>query len=157
MDSSTAEHVALVDQLVGLAEARLLDPMEILVGDDEALTVLRERVRIDAQVWAAQLLGADERTARHMGAKLIGALYPGDAPFEMPRTWWRSPLGRTIARQLGHPFADAVSYAVAGAMLGITRQGVHDLAARGKLAPHPDGGIDTASIRARLEHHGFRH
>jgi len=43
-----------------------------------------------------------------------------------------------------------VSYAVAGAMLGVTRQGVHDLVTRGKLARHPSGGVLTASVRDRL-------
>jgi hypothetical protein len=35
-------------------------------------------------------------------------------------------------------------------MLGITRQGVHDLVTRGKLARHPDGGVKPESVRARL-------
>jgi hypothetical protein len=35
-------------------------------------------------------------------------------------------------------------------MLGITRQGVHDLLNRGKLTRHADGGVTVASIRARL-------
>jgi len=38
---------------------------------------------------------------------------------------------------------------VAGAMLGVTRQGVHDLVTRGKLARHPDGGVTVDSVRAR--------
>jgi hypothetical protein len=38
---------------------------------------------------------------------------------------------------------------VAGAMLGVTRQGVHDLVSRGKLDRHPDGGVTTDSVRAR--------
>jgi hypothetical protein len=52
--------------------------------------------------------------------------------------------------RVGHPGADAVSYATAGAMLGITRQGVHDLVQRGKLLRHPDGGVVPASVRARF-------
>jgi hypothetical protein len=39
-------------------------------------------------------------------------------------------------------------------MLGMTRQGVHDLVSRGKLDRHPDGGVTTDSVRARL--HGQR-
>jgi hypothetical protein len=35
-------------------------------------------------------------------------------------------------------------------MLGMTRQGVHDLVTRGKLARHPDGGVTVDSVRARL-------
>jgi len=42
-----------------------------------------------------------------------------------------------------------VSYAVAGAMLGVTRQGV-DLVTRGKLARHPGGRVLTAGVRDRI-------
>ncbi|MGW1678342.1 hypothetical protein [Saccharopolyspora sp. NPDC002376] len=45
----------------------------------------------------------------------------------------------------------SVSFSTAGAILGITRQGVHDLVSRGKLDRHPDGGVRTTSIRARLD------
>jgi hypothetical protein len=55
-----------------------------------------------------------------------------------------------VLRRAGHPSAQAVSYSVAGAMLGVTRQGVHDLVTRGKLARHPDGGVTVDSVRARL-------
>ncbi|MDA3645146.1 hypothetical protein LZ318_27165 [Saccharopolyspora indica] len=65
---------------------------------------------------------------------------------------WRTPFGRVVARRLGHPCTDHVSFATAGAILGITRQGVHDLVNRGKLDRHPDGGVHTASIRARIDH-----
>ncbi|HMH94663.1 MAG TPA: hypothetical protein VK586_26710 [Streptosporangiaceae bacterium] len=43
-----------------------------------------------------------------------------------------------------------MSYAVAGAMLGVTRQGVHDLVTRGKLARHPGGRVLTAGVRDRI-------
>jgi hypothetical protein len=36
-------------------------------------------------------------------------------------------------------------------MLGITRQGVHDLVRRGKLARAEGVGVATASVRARLQ------
>jgi len=150
MDASTDAHVALVGQLVELAERRLLDPLEILTGDDAVVRPLRERVRGDAEMWAAQLLGPDDRLARHAGARMISAFYPGDGPFEMPAQWWASPLGRAIARRLGHPGRDVLSYPEAAAMLGITRQGVHDLVRRGKLDRHADGGVLTASVQARL-------
>jgi DNA-binding GntR family transcriptional regulator len=35
-------------------------------------------------------------------------------------------------------------------MLGITRQGVHDLVNRGKLQRDPGGGVLVSSIRDRL-------
>jgi hypothetical protein len=35
-------------------------------------------------------------------------------------------------------------------MLGVTRQGVHDLVTRGKLARHADGGVTTESVSNRM-------
>jgi hypothetical protein len=140
----------LVEHLVGLVDIRLLDPLEILLDGDRAIGALRRPVRARAERWAADLLGDDDQVAALTAARVIGALYPGDAPFDPPAAWWRTPLGRAVARRVGHPGAEAVSYAVAGAMLGMTRQGVHDLVTRGKLQRHPDGGVSTASVRARL-------
>ncbi|HEY6737367.1 MAG TPA: hypothetical protein VI076_00815 [Actinopolymorphaceae bacterium] len=138
----------LVEQLTGLLETRLLDPLEIVL--DDPLPTLRERARTQARHWADTLRGDDLAAARLTAARVIAALYPGDTAFDPPPAWWRTPLGGVVARRLGHPGATAVSYAVAGAMLGITRQGVHDLLVRGKLTRHPDGGVDVASVQARL-------
>lgn len=96
------------------------------------------------------MLDADERIAVGAIVRVVSTLYPGDAPFDPPADWWRTPLGQVVGRRVGHPFAHAVSYSVAGAMLGITRQGVHDLVTRGKLDRHPDGGVMPESVRARL-------
>jgi hypothetical protein len=147
--ATTSEHVELRDDLVRLVTSRLLDPLEILL--DTEVAALRERVRQDAEMWAAQLLGADDDLARHLAVRLVAALYPGDTAFDPPESWWATPLGRVTARRVGHPAREHVSYAVAGAMLGITRQGVHDLVNRDKLRRHPDGGVSVASVRARLE------
>lgn len=136
--------------LVRLLETRVLDPLEILLSSDELLTPIKARLRVEAEVWAAQLLGRDQRQAALTAARLIAVLFPGDEPFDPPEQWWRTPLGRAVARGAGHPAKEAVSFATAGAMLGITRQGVHDLVKRGKLDRHPDGGVTTGSIHARL-------
>ncbi|WP_055509405.1 hypothetical protein [Nonomuraea pusilla] len=148
--ASTEDHVELVAELVRLLETRILDPLEILLTSDELLGPVRARLRVEAEVWAAQLLGGDRERATLTAARLIGVLFPGDGPFAPPESWWRTALGRAVARTAGHPAAAAVSYATAGAMLGITRQGVHDLVKRGKLGKHPDGGVTTSSIRDRL-------
>lgn len=136
--------------LLRLVNSRLLDPLSILVQSDESTRRLRDEVRANADMWAAQLLGPDERVAGLMAARLIAALYPGDAPFDPPDEWWRTPLGRVTARRLGHPSRGNVSFSVAAAMLGITRQGVHDLTARHKLQRHSDGGVSATSVRDRL-------
>lgn len=141
---------ALVEQLVRTIDIRLLDPLEILLDDDAVVSGLRTAVRVRARAWAGRLLDGDDREAVDTVARIVATLYPGDGPFEPPLDWWRTPLGQVVARRVGHPTAPSVSYAVAGAMLGISRQGVHDLVTRGKLVRHPDGGVLPSSIRDRL-------
>lgn len=103
------------------------------------------------------MLGRDDQAAVMMIARVVASLYPGDAPFAPPAEWWRTPLGQVVLRRIGHPSARAVSYSVAGTMLGITRQGVHDLVARRKLERHPDGGVTVESVRARAVHGPHHH
>ncbi|HKT02462.1 MAG TPA: hypothetical protein VJT31_23280 [Rugosimonospora sp.] len=130
-------------------DVRLLAPLEHLVGGEEVERV-RALVAVRAWVWAVQLLGGDEPAALGTVCRLVSALYPGTSPFQPPVHWWSTPVGRVVAHRFGHPFATSVSYPVAGAMLGVTRQAVHDLVARGKLARHPDGGVRPESVRDRL-------
>jgi len=143
-------HTALIDQLTTVVRTRLLDPLEILFGDDEALAYLRRRSLTEAKSWAAKLLGDDDQAAVGTVMKIVAALYPGDKPFDPPVEWWRTPLGQVVIRRVGHPAAESVSLSVAGAMLDMTKQGVHDLVRRGKLTRHEDGGVTTESVRARL-------
>jgi hypothetical protein len=140
----------LLEQIAGLLDVRLLDPLEVLLEGDDAVLALRRLVRIRAGQWADAMRDGDDVTAVMTGARLIATLYPGDRAFDPPIDWWRTPLGQTIARRVGHPSADSVSYATAGAMLGISRQGVHDLVRRGRLPRHPDGGVPSSAIRDRL-------
>src|SRR5690349_12865374 len=143
-------HHALVEQIVRLLDIRLLDPLEVLLEGDDAVAALRQLVRLRAERWAAQLRDGDDATAVRAAARLVATLYPGDRAFDPPVDWWRTPLGAVVAQRVGHPAAESVSYATAGAMLGITRQGVHDLVRRGRLPRHPDGGVPSAAIRDRL-------
>ncbi|WP_149261943.1 hypothetical protein [Actinomadura sp. K4S16] len=148
--TTTEDHVELVAELVRLLETRILDPLEILLASDEPIEPIRARLRVEAEVWAAQLLGPDRERAAMTAARLVGVFFPGDAAFDPSASWWRTAVGRAVARSMVHP-AEAVPYSTAGAMLGITRQGVHDLVKRGKLDRHPDGGVTTSSIRDRLD------
>lgn len=152
---STAVHVAIVRQLVCDAGARLLDPLDRLLspdGDDPPVSeVLRGRLEIAAEVWAAQVLGPDERLAAETARRLAAEIYQSGDVFAPPYEWWRTPFGALVARRFGHPAAEAVSLAVASAMLGITRQGVHDLVKRGKLRrDEATGGVLVSSVRDRL-------
>ncbi|MBL7253695.1 hypothetical protein [Paractinoplanes lichenicola] len=140
----------LVEQIVRLLDVRLLDPLEVLLEGDDAVDALRRLVRLRARGWASTLRDGDDTAATMASARLIATLYPGDGPFDPPAAWWGSPLGRVVARRVGHPWFESISYATAGAMLGITRQGVHDLVKRGRLPRHPDGGVPSVAVRDRL-------
>jgi hypothetical protein len=140
----------LVEQIVRLLDIRLLDPLEVLLEGDDAVEALRRLVRVRAARWADQMHDGDDVTAAGAAIRLIATLYPDDRAFDPPVDWWRTPLGAVVARRVGHPAAESVSYATAGAMLGITRQGVHDLVRRGRLPRHPDGGVPSAAVRERL-------
>ncbi|MGI5213571.1 hypothetical protein [Plantactinospora sp. CA-290183] len=143
-------HGQLVEQLVRTIDIRLLDPLEILLDGHDAVEALRTVVRIRAGSWAQRLLDGDDETALGTVLRIVSTLHPDDGPFEPPLDWWRSPLGQVVVRRVGHPTAPSISYAVAGAMLGISRQGVHDLVSRGKLIRHPEGGVLPSSVRDRL-------
>lgn len=142
----------LARQLLDLMGGRLLDPLEILL--DDPLTDLREQCKLAAGSLAGRLLSPDDKVATHAVARVVGALYSGDDEFDPPADWWRTPLGRIVLIRVGHPYTETVSYAVAGAMLGVTRQGVHDLVTRNKLTRHPDGGVTVTSIRERIQLRG---
>jgi hypothetical protein len=142
---------ALIEQIVRLLDIRLLDPLEVLLEGDDAVEALRRLVRLRAGQWATQMIEGDDATAVRAAVRLIATLYPDDSAFDPPVEWWRTPLGGVVARRVGHPAAESISYATAGAMLGITRQGVHDLVRRGRLPRHPDGGVPSAAVRARLQ------
>jgi hypothetical protein len=147
------ERRALAEDLRRLIDSRLLDALSILFepdelsGEDERL---RELLEAKSRTWADVLFGEDDRAAAFLAIRLVSVLYPGDEPFDPPAAWWDTPLGRAVAQRAGHPAAAAVPVSVAAAMLGITRQGVHDLVRRHKLDRDPDGAITTASIQARL-------
>lgn len=143
----------LTRQLVGVVGTRLLDPLEIVLESAEAVDGVRGRCETAARGWARRLLGDDDTDAALAVSTILVGLYPeqsGVAGFNPPDDWWRTPLGRTVVARVGHPDRIRVPYALAGAMLGMTRQGVHDLVRRGKLARHPDGGVTVASVRERV-------
>ena len=141
---------ALTEQLLGLLDVRLLDPLEILLEDTGIVTDLRGLLRRRATGWAGVIQAGDDTAAVRTIVRVVATLYPDEHAFAPPADWWRSPLGQAVVRRIGHPYAEAVSYATAGAMLGISRQGVHDLVRRGRLPRHPDGGVPVPAVRHRL-------
>jgi hypothetical protein len=141
-------HEELARDLERLVEARVLGPVDVLFGLDKSL---RRRAFESVLVWTEELLGPDDDAAQMTAIRLVSTLFPSDEPFDPPADWWTTPFGRAVLLRAGHPTAEAVSFAVAAAMLGITRQGVHDLARRGKVQAHPDGGVTVDSVQARLK------
>ncbi|MEV4314199.1 hypothetical protein [Actinocrispum sp. NPDC049592] len=149
-DTATETHTAIARQLLADATARLLDPLGTLF-DPAIIEPLRRQLRGDSEMWAAQVTGPDERLAGVTARRIIAAIYSDGGIFAPPRGWWQSPFGALVARRFGHPTADVVSLSVASAMLGITRQGAHDLLKRGKLRRDgEDGGILVSSVQDRL-------
>ncbi|AEV88024.1 hypothetical protein ACWT_7013 [Actinoplanes sp. SE50] len=140
----------LAEQIIRLLDIRLVDPLEILLEGDPGVDRVRRRLQVRAWEWAAMIEQGEEAEAVHIIARLIATLYPDDHAFAPPVEWWRTPLGQAVVRRMGHPFATTVSYATAGAMLGITRQAIHDLVRRGRLPRDPDGGVPVGAVRARL-------
>ncbi|WP_229069300.1 hypothetical protein [Actinoplanes sp. DH11] len=141
---------ALAEQLLRLVEVRLLDPLEILLEDGETSVALRSMLRRRAAGWAHTIEYGDHAAAVHAIARVMATLHSDEHAFAPPPEWWRTPLGQAVVRRVGHPFAESVSLTTAGAMLGISRQGVHDLVRRGRLPRHPDGGVPVAAVRDRL-------
>ncbi len=141
---------ALAEQIVRLLDTRLTDPLEILLEGHRSVDDVRRRLHRCALDWAFVIAYGPGPEAVRTIARLIATLYPDDHAFAPPVEWWRTPLGQAVARRVGHPFASSVSLAMAGAMLGISRQGVHDLVRRGKLPRHPDGGVAVSAVRERL-------
>jgi hypothetical protein len=140
---SFAELVEQIRTDVGAAAGALL----ALVGSREMLLVA-DQVHAHAVMWAANLLGDDDRLAAQTVIDLVSVLFPGDAD---PRTeWWRTPLGQAAARSTGYPSAEAVSYSVAGGMLGCSKQYIGKMVAAGRLHRGPAGGVTMTSVQAVL-------
>jgi len=155
--TSTAMHIGIARQIQQDAERTLLDPLDLLLdpaGRTGATAELRTQLAADAEMWAAQVTGRDVELARATAMRVIAAIYQTGDTFTPPDTWWRTPFGSLVAQRFGHPSAAVVSLSVASAMLGITRQGAHDLVKRGKLQRDPEGsGVLVSSIQHRLVSH----
>jgi hypothetical protein len=153
--TSTATHTAIARQLLHDIEEKILHRLEQLLSGDElrpAVEGLRQQLQADTEMWAAQVTGPDSRLAEATISRIVSALYLDGTEFAQPASWWRTPFGSVVARRLGHPTSPVVSLSVASAMLGITRQGAHDLVKRGKLQRDTDEvGVLVSSIKDRLD------
>lgn len=140
LDDVTAQ---LTDEL----DRALAGPVGALLGLD-LKELVRRRVKERAPMLAAQLCQEDDdRLAAETVLDVMLALWPQGDP---EPSWWRTPLGRMVARSVAHESTDAVTHAVAAAMLGVQRGTVGTMVHRGYLDRHPDGGVTRASVLARL-------
>ena len=115
-------------------------------------------LRIDdaAARLAAELGSDDDWVAADAARTVMDARWPDDT--DPPPRWWRTPVGRLVARSVGGDTADAVTHSVAAAILGVTTGTVAQMMGRAKngtggsggLERHPDGGITRASVLARI-------
>lgn len=133
---------AAADQIADEIEAKLWS-LECLIGGGEDFTLIRQRATSAARMLARQLASGDDRLAAQTAIDLASAILPE----EIPDDWWATPLGRLVAQSVGHPSAEAVSFSVAGAMIGVSKGRVQQLVADGRLERHPDGGITSTSVR----------
>lgn len=141
---------AAAEQIVDEIEARLIWRLESNLGPREYFALLREDAQATARMMAAQLASGDDRLAAQTAIDLAGLILDDDIPDD----WWATPLGKLVAQSVGHPTAEAVSFSVAGAMLGVSKGRVQQLVAGGRLERHPDGGITSASVRLHLHARG---
>ncbi len=136
---------ALRAQLAGELHLRLVVPTARLLGLDLA-DMVEARLEARADILAAQLRSADDDERAETAIDVLTCLWPGGWPPDD----WRTELGRACAESLGTDDAEAVTYSVAAAMLGVTKGTVSTLVQRGSLDRHPDGGVTRASVFVRL-------
>ncbi len=132
-------------QIADEIEVRHIWPLESNLGPGEEWNLIRQRARVTARVMAAQLASGDDKLAAQTAIDLASPILPDDIPDD----FWPTPLGRLIAKSVGYPGAEEVSYSVAAAMLRVSKTRVQHLVEARKLERHPDGGITTASVRLR--------
>lgn len=150
-----AAHIEAVRALLGTTGAadQIREALELqlwglsaVVGRLDPADVVRWDLTADADRLAAQLDSGDDRLAARTAVDLAAA---GVIPDDPDAEWWASPLGRVVARNVGHPSLDVVTRAEAARMLGVTPQRVSSLCRDGWLET-VDGGVTVASVRARL-------
>jgi hypothetical protein len=136
-----------VERQIGEELDRVAHPIWFLLAPD-LLAEMESRIASHARAMAGQLAqDEDDRLAAQTVIDLMTVCYADRDP---DSDWWRTPLGRLVARSIGADDAEAVSRSVAAAMLGVHPGTVAQLVHRGRLDRHPDGGITRASVLMRL-------
>lgn len=140
--------MAATDALAQLAEelGQRLHSLSLLAGLDDVGDPWAT-----ADLMAARTIGPlcsdDDTESAQAVIDVMWALWPSTC--EPPDEWWRTPLGRIVARSIATD-DESVTYAAAAAMLGVARGTVSTMVSRGTLDRHPDGGVARSAVMARL-------
>lgn len=143
MSSNAAAVAAQLTDELG-ASARALGDV---LGMD-LLMMMEDRIESACTRLAAELCSEDDRLAAESVLTVMCARWPDGT--EPPPEWWRTPVGRMVARSVGRDDAESVTRSVAAAILGVAPGTVAQLVHRGTLDRHPDGGITRASVLMRI-------
>ena len=94
--------------------------------------------------------GGGRTMAEQAAAMIVNALTD---PHERGLSaWWGTPLGRACGWWLGGPDPDGpVSTSTAAAILGMSRQSVHEARNRGRLDLAGPTGVSAAAVRAHMQ------
>lgn len=116
------------------------------IGDRDGADAARARGVGYAAKLAVRLC-ADNDDAAALVEELGPVLWP-----DPPLWWWTTALGKVVARHTSTAPEQALTFAAAATMLGISRTTVHDYAksATADLVEHPDHGVTRASVLARI-------
>ncbi|MFI8977093.1 hypothetical protein ACIGO9_29720 [Nocardia asteroides] len=141
--------------MITLEEAVAHQLREIIDGAAAVLAAVGDRAAAD-QIRAGSLgraaklavqLCADNDEAAARVAALAPLLWPDPSP-----QWWATPLGRVAARHTSAGPDEALTFAAAAAMLGISTTAVHAYAnsATADVDRHPDRGVTRLSVLRRI-------
>lgn len=119
------------------------DALAVLLGSDLMIDMAR-RIEDRAPQWAAVLASDDDDSERaDLVVDLMNLLWGDCAP---DPEWWQTDLGTACARSLGNEHAQSWTHSIAAGWLGVTTGTIAQLAHRGTLAKHPDGGLVPADV-----------
>lgn len=144
-----------VAEQLGRELADAAAPLVALVPPELAAQ-LEQALMDQVPVLAGQLCqDTDDALAAQTAADVMALLWPHGDPETVGRAdWWRTPLGRMVARAGGHASSDSLTHSTAAAILGLAVGTIGSMVHRGYLERHPDGGVTRASVLARVARQG---
>jgi cell division septum initiation protein DivIVA len=139
-----SEVATLMTGTLGQVE-RFLAPF----GSDQTdhLNRLKQQLHSAADMYATLLQEPDQ--AEQAAHNLMSALFGAHGANDPTTDWWRTEAGQAVAYAIGYHRSHAYR-ADAVAILGISRQRVHELIGQGVLVEEGPRGVTAESIRARL-------